>query len=280
MGEEYVESLIVYPQNLTVVIVAYDRWRAKCLPSKILFPTWSPHFAPVFPLVHRILQATHLRACLPPLLIMPPMGGIHIPGTVSGLVLNSSVSPSIPTGTVDPTAHFRHSSVGTPASTYMGPPTSTGFVHNQNPADPFRPYTSNTRVQPIGMTHTTQNSGSPAPSRFPAALEEASRRQNVSAIPSNNSGWQSPARPRNEGPKHPTRHMSLPPSRAGSMGPPDIFGPEEIINPLGEMSNMAGLVEAAVERAREEQAAQSKAPTPLILDLESEERRIWKAARH
>ncbi|OWZ63172.1 hypothetical protein AYX14_03309 [Cryptococcus neoformans] len=192
----------------------------------------------------------------------PPMGGIHIPGTVSGLVLNSSVSPSIPTGTVDPTAHFRHSSVGTPASTYMGPPTSTGFVHSQNPADPFRPYTSNTRVQPIGMTHTTQNSGSPAPSRFPAALEEASRRQNVSAIPSNNSGWQSPARPRNEGPKHPTRHMSLPPSRAGSMGPPDIFGPEEIINPLGEMSNMAGLVEAAVERAREEQAAQSKAPTP------------------
>ena len=49
------------------------------------------------------------------------------------------------------------------------------------------------------------------------------------------------------------RHMSLPPSRAGSVGPDDILAPEEIINPLGAMSNMAGLVEAAVERAREEQ---------------------------
>lgn len=78
VGEEYVESLIVYPQNLTVVIVAYDRWRAKCLPSKILFPTWSPLFAPVFPLVHRILQATHLQACLPPLLIMPPLWVVYI----------------------------------------------------------------------------------------------------------------------------------------------------------------------------------------------------------
>jgi hypothetical protein len=47
--------------------------------------------------------------------------------------------------------------------------------------------------------------------------------------------------------------MSLPPSRAGSVGPEDILGPEEIINPLGAMSSMAGLVEAAVERAREEQ---------------------------
>ncbi len=51
------------------------------------------------------------------------------------------------------------------------------------------------------------------------------------------------------------RHMSLPPSRAGSVGPDDILAPDEIINPLGAMSNMAGLVEAAVERAREEQLA-------------------------
>lgn len=51
-----------------------------------------------------------------------------------------------------------------------------------------------------------------------------------------------------------TRHDSLPPSRAGSVGPEDILAPEEIINPLGAMSNMAGLVEAAVERAKEEQA--------------------------
>lgn len=61
------------------------------------------------------------------------------------------------------------------------------------------------------------------------------------------------------------RHMSLPPSRVGSVGPDDILAPEEIINPLGAMSNMAGLVEAAVERAREEQqgnAPQNPGSTP------------------
>jgi hypothetical protein len=49
-------------------------------------------------------------------------------------------------------------------------------------------------------------------------------------------------------------HMSLPPSRAGSATPEDddILGPEKINAPLESMSNMAGLVEAAVERAREE----------------------------
>ena len=50
------------------------------------------------------------------------------------------------------------------------------------------------------------------------------------------------------------RHMSLPPSRAESVGQEDILSPEEITNPLGAMSNMAGLVEAAVERAREERS--------------------------
>lgn len=47
-------------------------------------------------------------------------------------------------------------------------------------------------------------------------------------------------------------HMSLPPSRGGSVTPDDILAPEEIINPLGNMTNMAGLVEAAVHRARNE----------------------------
>lgn len=46
--------------------------------------------------------------------------------------------------------------------------------------------------------------------------------------------------------------ISLPPSRAGSVGAEDILGPEHITNPLGVMSNMAGLVEAAEERARDE----------------------------
>lgn len=60
-------------------------------------------------------------------------------------------------------------------------------------------------------------------------------------------------------------HMSLPPSRAGSATPEDddILGPEKINAPLESMSNMAGLVEAAVERAREERkdtgAAQKQA---------------------
>lgn len=44
--------------------------------------------------------------------------------------------------------------------------------------------------------------------------------------------------------------ISLPPSRAGSVGAEDILGPEHITNPLGSMSSMAGLVEAAAERAR------------------------------
>ncbi|KAL1406859.1 hypothetical protein Q8F55_006268 [Vanrija albida] len=58
------------------------------------------------------------------------------------------------------------------------------------------------------------------------------------------------------------RHMSLPPSRAGSEGPDDILAPEDIINPLGTMSNMAGLVEAAVERARQEQRSTPIAVQP------------------
>ena len=48
-------------------------------------------------------------------------------------------------------------------------------------------------------------------------------------------------------------YSTLPPSRAVSLGP-DELDSEGITNPLGAMSSMAGLVEAAVERAREEQA--------------------------
>ena len=53
---------------------------------------------------------------------------------------------------------------------------------------------------------------------------------------------------------------SLPPSRLGSPGAEqDILSPEEITNPLGALSNMAGLVEAAVERAREEESPLKRA---------------------
>jgi hypothetical protein len=45
-------------------------------------------------------------------------------------------------------------------------------------------------------------------------------------------------------------YTSLPPSRAGSEGPGDVLALEEMANPLGVMSNMAGLVEAAVQRGK------------------------------
>lgn len=51
--------------------------------------------------------------------------------------------------------------------------------------------------------------------------------------------------------------ISLPPSRAGSVGAEDILGPDQITNPLGAMSNMAGLVEAAVKRAKDESGESS-----------------------
>ena len=67
--------------------------------------------------------------------------------------------------------------------------------------------------------------------------------------------------------------QSLPPSRLGSPGADqDILAPEEITNPLGALSNMAGLVEAAVERAREE-------GTPLKRPMEAVPDMPYKKAR-
>ncbi|KAK4689740.1 large subunit ribosomal protein L4, partial [Tremellales sp. Uapishka_1] len=80
-------------------------------------------------------------------------------------------------------------------------------------------------------------------------------------------------------PPRATQHMSLPPSRAGSEGPEDILAPDEIINPLGAMSNMAGLVEAAVERAREEQAAKVSGKRPESNNLRDDSRGPAKKAR-
>lgn len=66
--------------------------------------------------------------------------------------------------------------------------------------------------------------------------------------------------------------ISLPPSRLGSPGADqDILGPEEITNPLGALDNMAGLVEAAVERAREEQS-----PLKRPSDNKGDERPVKK----
>lgn len=45
-------------------------------------------------------------------------------------------------------------------------------------------------------------------------------------------------------------YSSIPPTRSGSLTPDDLLAPEDIINPLGAMSSMAGLVEAAVKASR------------------------------
>ncbi|WVQ71655.1 hypothetical protein IAR50_001195 [Cryptococcus sp. DSM 104548] len=156
----------------------------------------------------------------------------------------NSTSPPVPTGTLDPATHFRQTAANAGINGYMPPP-STSFGMHQHGNDPFRPFTSNTRVQPLGQN---QHNEQTHVARRPGLLDDASRRQSFPA-------WRNGPLKRDEGPQHPTKHMSLPPSRAGSVGPADIFGAEEIINPLGEMSNMAGLVEAAVERARQEEAA-------------------------
>jgi hypothetical protein len=50
----------------------------------------------------------------------------------------------------------------------------------------------------------------------------------------------------------PPEPQSFSASRIGSPVDKDILAPEDITNPLGALSSMAGLVEAAVDRAREE----------------------------
>ncbi|OCF36645.1 hypothetical protein I316_01898 [Kwoniella heveanensis BCC8398] len=131
-------------------------------------------------------------------------------------------------------------------SLYTGPQTSSFLAHQITQTYP-----------PHGNAGMPPPHGGQGPRR-PMIMDEQSRRQ---SMPANLQSYLSPWPPghRTDGLEHQreTQHMSLPPSRAGSVGPEDILGPEEIINPLGQMSNMAGLVEAAVERAREEQAKAS-----------------------
>ncbi|WVN85319.1 uncharacterized protein L203_100464 [Cryptococcus depauperatus CBS 7841] len=186
-----------------------------------------------------------------------PVSGASLHTGLTGMIMGSSgASPSIPSGTIDPNAPFQQQQSGTHTNT-MGPPTSASFFSSSNS---YSPYTSNARIQPLGLSeegHPVNNS-----SHRPMQFEE-SRRKSYSAGQAGNKWSTSTSSASSQGPQHPTKHMSLPPSRAGSVGPPDIFGPEEIINPLGEMSNMAGLVEAAVERAREEQAAKRISDTTV-----------------
>jgi hypothetical protein len=99
-------------------------------------------------------------------------------------------------------------------------------------------------------------SGQPSPlNTIPESLRMTGTSGLVSASSSNRASMSQPWPESTPGISHDGRHpeSSLPMSRVGSMGAEDLLGPEDIINPLGAMSNMAGLVEAAVERAREEQ---------------------------
>ncbi|WWC61081.1 uncharacterized protein I303_103659 [Kwoniella dejecticola CBS 10117] len=165
----------------------------------------------------------------------PSVGPVPIPtSTLHGLMAPPSNSP-----TMNPSAMDNY-----------------GRVPMPNPGNPFASthIVSNLPQQAnYGNTFSVSpHNNATQPPRRPVVLDENLRRQSVPVgFHQGQSTW--PLNHLAEPDPH-TRHMSLPPSRAGSMGPEDILGPEEIINPLGEMSNMAGLVEAAVERAREEQA--------------------------
>nr|XP_019042265.1 hypothetical protein I302_08866 [Kwoniella bestiolae CBS 10118]OCF21195.1 hypothetical protein I302_08866 [Kwoniella bestiolae CBS 10118] len=135
----------------------------------------------------------------------------------------------------------------------MAPPISSPTINPNAMDNPYGRAPVFPNSHPFGGVVANNQTFVPPPTepRRPVVLDENLRRQSVPVGIPTIPAWPLGHLAEQE---HHTRHMSLPPSRAGSMGPEDILGPEEIINPLGEMSNMAGLVEAAVERAREEQA--------------------------
>lgn len=86
------------------------------------------------------------------------------------------------------------------------------------------------------------------PALLSAGMGTEQPKQLAPPAPSHAEAW-----PQESTSKTQNLHMSLPPSRMGSVTPDDILAPEEIINPLGVMTNMAGLVEAAVKRARQDE---------------------------
>ncbi|WVQ98787.1 hypothetical protein IAU59_005918 [Kwoniella sp. CBS 9459] len=176
----------------------------------------------------------------------PPMAHPHM--GINNLMGQTMGSPSVNSFGMEPhNAHNR--SAGRP-SLYTSPQTSSFLAHQITQTYPPPGNAGIPAIMP--PPHGAQGP------RRPMIMDEQSRRQ---SMPPNIQSYLAPWPPghRTDGPEHQhqTQHMSLPPSRAGSVGPDDILGPEEIINPLGQMSNMAGLVEAAVERAREEQAKAS-----------------------
>ncbi|WWD15975.1 hypothetical protein CI109_100399 [Kwoniella shandongensis] len=193
----------------------------------------------------------------------PSLTSLPISGTQIPTVRMDSASPNLHTGTIDPSSQLAMSSnnpnqTGFFASTPISSTNNYISQHQNgtNHPDPFRPYVNSNQARSFGFSPQQTDMLPPPPQRRPGGLDEGSRRQTISGdlnVPSVT--W--PSSGVIERQESHTRHMSLPPSRAGSVGPHDILAPEQIINPLGEMSNMAGLVEAAVERAREEQAAKA-----------------------
>ncbi|WRT67181.1 uncharacterized protein IL334_004147 [Kwoniella shivajii] len=187
------------------------------------------------------------------------VGAISLPpSTLHSLMAPPTASPTMNPAAIDSTNLFNRTPVSSGISTHSQPnifshtpstQTPSFLPQTTNSAGPFNPYQMNSS----NTTFTVSpHESALAPQHARRPVIENSRRQTVPVgFQAAGTQWTSPHLAELE---PPTRHMSLPPSRAGSMGPEDILGPNEIINPLGEMSNMAGLVEAAVKRAREEQA--------------------------
>lgn len=205
----------------------------------------------------------------------PPLGLAQ--GLVNMGLIQPGSSPSGPSGGFDAMGAYRSASVGSgPTPPFFGgqggahpaypshrsPTTHFNAFSSGNGAfnvagremlPPPQPRQDSTRSQPspfgfAGQETMLSSTSGPDSSRL--SLPQSSSSTTAFDWPPSSTTAQQPQQPQQP---EKQRHMSLPPSRAGSVGPEDILGPEEIINPLGAMSSMAGLVEAAVERAREEQ---------------------------
>lgn len=205
----------------------------------------------------------------------PPLGLAQ--GLVNMGLIQPGSSPSGPTGGFDSMGAYRSASVGSgPTPPFFGgqggahpaypshrSPTThfnafssgngTFNVAGREMLPPPQPRQDTTRSQPSpfgfpGQETILSSTSGPDSSRM--SMPQSSSSTTTFDWPPSSTTTQQPQQPQQP---EKQRHMSLPPSRAGSVGPEDILGPEEIINPLGAMSSMAGLVEAAVERAREEQ---------------------------
>lgn len=158
-------------------------------------------------------------------------------------------------------------------------PHQVAFMTNESPGPSDQPYQHHSSAgsgptpefynvnnnNPSFLAHSPSNSAGsynqPGTNNWATTSANAQYGNIDPALLSAGMGPEAPRRPPPPAPTHSeswpqaqTRnmHMSLPPSRGGSVTPDDILAPGEIINPLGAMTNMAGLVEAAVHRARNE----------------------------